>query len=853
KAPRLPEADYRLRIRIITSQGRALGWQDVPIRLGTAGAPFVLLQTGPIILPDGTTAHPNEGPNVDAGASLKFQARGENRSETALTVIPHLELYQWDLTGKKLREQDFDPLSISSRQTANIELPVTAETTPDAYHAVLTLRDQQGNRISSQATYRVVVKGTSGKVVTARFKKLATMKGETAIVAADVVGPADRETTVNATAAVELLDGDASIAEQTVPVSLDLGVKIVEATFVLPRDTQHPGFRIILRDASGMILDQYTSHANLSPDELQTAAEAKPVAFRTSLVARVLLVIVVLCTLIALLVHILRNRSSSKGMLLLVLLAGGVTTLMLAPGREALSHHVPPERATGIGILVRHIGGSETSMFINAPQHGGTYGETVEYQYALSFIACGNGIIRSNQAIRSARQGGTYNTFEFTGRTDEAGNSFDRTCNPGQYCPVVENFRGSLSFPTANFFWPNTTIQIHTDRFWQGQFRYSEAWNVHVNFLPRAACVGVTAPDRVHRAQTFTTLVRMQNAGNVPWTSALPNPFRLGLSGPWLQMPARVELPNSPVNRGGIADFRFNAQAPVAPGQSTSQFQMLQENVRTFPDSCSKTITAVAPNAVCVGADVPATVNPNQTFTATVRMQNTGCPGGCAEWARDDPNYPFRLAVAPGAPWGPPGARANLQQPVVGPNGTATFTFQAQAPGTPGRHVTNFQMLQENLPGGQFGAVCQVALQVNQPPATPPPPPNRNAACVSIQAPDQVDPGQTFNAVVTMQNTGTARWEPSSDQLVSQNPMENTRWGPTTRWRLGGSVDPGGRAVFDLSNNVRAPGTPGRYAFDWGMLFASEEPYGLCQKFIQVGGQEPPAAPTCSLSAFPFT
>lgn len=771
QAPRLPEGNYRLRIRIITSQGRELGWEDATVRLGTPGVSFVLLQPGPVVLPDGTTGHPDEGINVNPGTGLKLRGQGENLSRSPLTVIPHLELYQWDLTGKKLREQNFDALTIAPRQTANVEVPVTVETSPDAYHAVLTLRDQQGNRVSSQATYRYVVKGVSGKVVTARFKELATAKGAVAVIAADLVGPADRLTQVETRATVELLDGDSAVAEQTIPATLDLNVKTVEATFILPRDIGAPGFRITLRDPDGAILDHYVSTANLSPEELRTAATTPPSAqilpSSVPLFVRVLVAVIALVVLVFLLVYLVRKRRSPTSTIMLVLLlAGGIAVFLRSP----------PAEANGIRVaFYNRRGGTESTLFVNRPLHGGTYGPIVPTQFELRLTACRNGVVLRESWIRydaSGEHSGNPNLPQpvqvgyFPGQEEALCGTY--------LCPVVRTISGpDISF--ATFSHPRTTVQFHTNYSWGGVFEHFEVWNVWINFLPNAACVSIASPDRIHTAQSFRVIDRKQNTGNVPWTSGGPNPFRLGLeSGVWGPPGGRAELPQSPVNRDGTAVFDFIAQAPPTPGSYTSVLRMLQENVRWFGTACNRTVTVVPPGASCQWTTPPpTTATPGQQFTATLRMTNTGQ----ADWTGDDPVHPFRLGRFSGN-WGP--GRMDLSPTRVIPGGVANFTFTASAPSTTGSHAATFNLLQEGFrwfptPG------CSAAIQV-QPPSSPP---------VTCAPPSQTVAVGTPASFQASGGTGSFSWSaPSGTPPTGAGTNFSTRYataGPRTVTLTSGS------------------------------------------------------------------
>jgi hypothetical protein len=123
------------------------------------------------------------------------------------------------------------------------------------------------------------------------------------------------------------------------------------------------------------------------------------------------------------------------------------------------------------------------------------------------------------------------------------------------------------------------------------------------------------------------------------------------------------------------------------------------------------------------------------------------------------------------------------------------------------------------------------------------------AACINVDAPSTVTPGQSFTAKVNMSNNGTKPWT-GSYRLGSQNPQDNTTWGMNRVYLPGHWVYPGGSALFSL--NATAPTTPGTYAFDWKMLEENVEWFGAtCTKTITVLGGSTNASSDFSVSVSP--
>ena len=96
-----------------------------------------------------------------------------------------------------------------------------------------------------------------------------------------------------------------------------------------------------------------------------------------------------------------------------------------------------------------------------------------------------------------------------------------------------------------------------------------------------------------------------------------------------------------------------------------------------------------------------------------------------------------------------------------------------------------------------------------------------NAQFVSqISPPSTISPGQQASVSVTVKNTGTTVWSPSSSdpnpfRLGAQNPQDNTNWG-FSRVDLMSSVAPGNQYTFQFT--VTAPSTLGSYGFQWKMV-----------------------------------
>ncbi len=95
--------------------------------------------------------------------------------------------------------------------------------------------------------------------------------------------------------------------------------------------------------------------------------------------------------------------------------------------------------------------------------------------------------------------------------------------------------------------------------------------------------------------------------------------------------------------------------------------------------------------------------------------------------------------------------------------------------------------------------------------------------------PGSVPAGSTFNAGITMQNSGTTTWTPGPAGVVNSyllgtaQPHDNTIWGPS-RYGLPFAVGPGGSVTFNAT--FTAPTAPGDYPFAFQMLQEGVEWFG---------------------------
>lgn len=145
-----------------------------------------------------------------------------------------------------------------------------------------------------------------------------------------------------------------------------------------------------------------------------------------------------------------------------------------------------------------------------------------------------------------------------------------------------------------------------------------------------------------------------------------------------------------------------------------------------------------------------------------------------------------------------------------------------------------------------------VASSPPPPPSSPPPPAVNNSICVSHTIPSAMTTGQTVNASVTFQNTGTTTWT----QLAPANyDVSLWPWPPTAPSLTpqasdisAASVAPGQTMVIPLT--LTAPATPGTYAGQYRLVEQGVEWFGAACGAATITVDPPPTL-SASLTATP--
>ena len=127
-------------------------------------------------------------------------------------------------------------------------------------------------------------------------------------------------------------------------------------------------------------------------------------------------------------------------------------------------------------------------------------------------------------------------------------------------------------------------------------FIVSTNQTIDFNLVPAATCSGVSVPSSVTTGASFNATVSMINNGPDPWIIDT-TPHRLGAQNDqdntrWGLN--RVDLPFS-VQQGQQVTFSFSAIAPTTIGPNPFDWQLLEEGVQWFGQTCTFSIQVTAP------------------------------------------------------------------------------------------------------------------------------------------------------------------------------------------------------------------------------------------------------------------
>ncbi|MDP3997013.1 MAG: hypothetical protein Q8P73_00725 [bacterium] len=533
----VPTGDYRLRVQLITSNGRRMGWDTAPIQLSGEDS-FVLIESS-YVETKGTDREtgeerndwgPLEGVNVNAKQRVVLHATVQNVGAQSVTVTPRVETTRLLTENIETFQITDKPIVLTAGEEKDISVTLEAASEPGSYAAMLILQDENGQRVSSLAEFRYVVRGMSASVVSASFKAIPRKAGETAVVDFTVVGPADMEQEINGLLEVSVLDGEEIVGSVSENVVLNAAATSGLAQVKLDRNIEGtPGLRIVLKSQEGVVLDTYDY---ILPGLPAAEAEAAPVVpyvnnwqiSKTLAAFAVLIVVLIILAVVIVWVIWKRKKKTPPEMIILLVLLIG-SALVIGSG----------VRDTRAGIQLEDTNYNEDStinLFVNRPIHDpqGNHpiaAGAVSYEASMSYLACDNEVASTGAISVNVKKNGGTVSFKPNSAVDQSQNTSEWQLAGSTSRQDRERGFGHTYFPRSlylsanldlsNFAGVNTTIWTKTaaQRIWRNEtsreYKYDFTW---VKFVGSLACSASNTTPNVGENVTFSA-----TGGNPAWST----------------------------------------------------------------------------------------------------------------------------------------------------------------------------------------------------------------------------------------------------------------------------------------------------------------------------------------------
>ncbi|MBD3245130.1 MAG: hypothetical protein GF335_04005 [Candidatus Moranbacteria bacterium] len=133
----------------------------------------------------------NQGVDVLESENLKLNCTISNSSSRELNLDIFMDLYLRSILGEKLETKKMEQITIAPKQNQSISIDVIKGEDPQAYTAVLYLKNN-GKLASNKVNAHYVIAGDSGAVQNVVLDKKSYQKGEMAVASLSLIGSADQ-------------------------------------------------------------------------------------------------------------------------------------------------------------------------------------------------------------------------------------------------------------------------------------------------------------------------------------------------------------------------------------------------------------------------------------------------------------------------------------------------------------------------------------------------------------------------------------------------------------------------------------------------------------------------------------
>ena len=349
---------------------------------------------------------------------------------------------------------------------------------------------------------------------------------------------------------------------------------------------------------------------------------------------------------------------------------------------------------------------------------------------------------------------------------------------------------------------------------------------VNVSCSNGASLVSQTIPSSLTCGQSVTATIRMRNTGDTTWSEVTRH--RLGITGTSdpLTGPSevRIELPAGvTVPPNGTYTFQIPMTAPMTDGPVTTTWRMVEEQVEYFGATVSRTVDIDCGNgAALVNETLPDTLYCGDSYTATIRMRNTGD----TVWS-EATRHRLGITGTSDPLTGPSEVRIELPAGVtVPPNGTYTFQIPMTAPMTDGSVTTTWRMVEEQVE--YFGTTVSKSVGIIC---------GNRAELVSQTLPPSLGCGQSYGATITMRNKGSTVWRESTGHRLGITGTSDPLTGPNeVRIELPAGVTVGREGEHTFQIPMTAPMSEGPQTTSWRMVEEGVEYFGPpVSETVQIG------------------
>jgi uncharacterized repeat protein (TIGR01451 family) len=407
--PPVPTGDYRMRVQLVTSNDRSMGWATNPVHITTTANAYGILNAKEVQ----TASHeygssavrndwgPLEGVNVDPGQNISLQADLTNAGGAKLVAQVQRAERKLLTSNAPPTSTTGDTITVNGHDQQVISLKLQAPSTPGAYVSYVTLQDTDKQTVSSIAEFRYVVRGPSASIVKATLDASTIASQDIATVNMVLVGSSDRETNLQGEVTASILANGQAIGSAKQNVTLNAGT--TEGTLHIPVTgaiSGEPSLHIEVVSDTGQVLDTYDlAFTNMSPEALQEfqkiavpRAVQAPLATTlqqhsiTAIIGTIAAALLIALVLIIMQRHHVRSLPPMT-MLVIALIGMGLVALSGTALASGIQHKFFFYTETVPWV----VNDSYVDLFINSPQHNSTVtAGSVPFEARLWWAACLN-------------------------------------------------------------------------------------------------------------------------------------------------------------------------------------------------------------------------------------------------------------------------------------------------------------------------------------------------------------------------------------------------------------------------------------------------------------------------------